>query len=82
MARRLDAVDAVEEFAQHRSKRIHLDEERVVPANAVELDKLRVHAHFGEPRGEFSLLRDREQDIRLHTDNQRALELQAPETGL
>ena len=73
---------SLEKLANHRSKRIHLHEKRIVAANTVEFLKTCVLANLGETGGQLTLLVNGKQNIRTHANDQRALELQSPESRL
>ena len=46
-----------------RRERVHVDEERVVATDAIELDQRRVIANCGNTLAQFPLLVNREQDL-------------------
>src|SRR5262245_24416048 len=71
-----------EELREQRPIVVHVDEERVVALQRVQLDELDVTARRLEPFGELALLIDRKQEIRLHADDQRALHLQLAQRGV
>jgi murein DD-endopeptidase MepM/ murein hydrolase activator NlpD len=56
--------------------RVHVHEERVVPANAVERGQLCVFAYSRDALRQFALLLEREQDVGTHANYERSFELQ------
>ena len=62
-----------EEARDQRAVAIHVDEERVVPLQRVELVELDLAARRLEPLGQLALLVDREQEVCFHADDHRAL---------
>src|SRR5262245_32544478 len=69
-----ERLELREELREQRPVVVHVDEERVVALQRVQLDELDLAVRRFEPFRELALLIDREQEVRLHTDDQRALD--------
>ena len=66
----------------HRAERIHVHEEGIMPANAIECGQLRILTNSGDALRQFTLLLEWEQDIGAHAHYECAFELQSFETRL
>ena len=67
---------ALEKLADDGPERIHLDQEGIVTADAVQLHELGVDARSGHAGCQFLLLVQREQQVGFDTDDERALQPQ------
>src|SRR5690606_19966571 len=66
---------AFEELRDERPVVVHVDEEGVVALQRAQLDELDLAPRCLEPLGKLALLMNREQKIRRHADDERALDL-------
>ena len=67
----------LEETPDLEPESLHLDEERVVPLDAIEWPEVGRDASVIEGTSDGTLLRDREQQVRLDADDKRLLQLRA-----
>src|SRR5262245_8436801 len=71
-----------EEARDQRPVAVHVDEERVVALERVQLDELDFTPRGTESLRELALLIDREQEVRRDADDQRTLHADLPEADL
>src|ERR1700733_3296133 len=68
---------AAQETPDLEPESLHLDEERIVPLDAIECSEVSRDASLIEGASDGTLLRDREQQVRLDANDERLLQLRA-----